>query len=140
MPETEAIRRPLGDDREGRNMVHVHVFNTLTDVGDRHQHMVQGTTGPARDADRSHFHRIRVRTSYYDGHWHWFDFMTGLAIETIDGGHVHVYQGETSFDHGHNHNTADSTTQGFDYREEAEPEEELPPPPSLKPKPKVGKR
>lgn len=144
MPESEATRRPPGDDREDRHMVHVHVFNTLTDVAHDHhdhQHIVMGTTGPAREAGPDHIHRIRVRTSFYDGHWHWYDIMTGPLIETMAGGHVHAFDGETSFDDGHSHDVADTTAQGPDYREEEEEEDELPPPPMpAKPKPKTGKR
>jgi hypothetical protein len=141
MPDSEAIRRPPGDDREDRHMVHVHVFNTLTEVADDHQHLVQGTTSPARDAGSSHIHRIRVRTSYFNGHWHWFDVMTGPAIETMDGDHVHTFNGETSYDDGHSHDVADTTAQGPNYREEEEEEDELPPPPPVsKTKTKAGKR
>lgn len=143
MPESEATRRPPGDDREDRHMVHVHIFNTLTDVAADHQHIVQGTTGPAREAGRSHIHRIRVRTSYYDGHWHWFDIMTGPAIETMAGGHVHAYEGETSYDDGHSHDVADATAQGPDYRDDeddGDDADELPPPPPVPAKTKSGKR
>ncbi len=141
MPESETTRRPPGDDREDRHMVHVHVFNTLTEAADNHQHIVQGVTGPARDVGQSHIHRIRVRTSFYDEHWHWFDIMTGPAVETMDGGHVHPYGGETSYDDGHCHDVADATAQGPNYRLEDEEEpEELPPPPVAKTKPKTGKR
>jgi hypothetical protein len=140
MPEAEAYRRPLGEDREDRHMVHVHVFNTLADVADDHQHLIQGVTGPARAAGASHIHRIRVRTSFYDGHWHWFDVMTGLAIGTTDGGHVHTYEGETSYDDGHSHGVADTSAQGPDYREEEEAMDEPPPVMSGKAKTKTGKR
>lgn len=137
MPESEATRRPPGDDREDRHMVHVHVFNTLTDVADGHQHLVQGTTGPARDAGPSHVHRLRVRTSYRIDHWHWLDIISGPAVYIMDGGHVHAYEGETSFDDGHRHAVLDTTAQSPDFREEEEEPEEPPPPVA---KPKTGKR
>ncbi len=144
MPESEAVRRPPGEDREDRHMTHVHVFNTLTDVAECHQHLVLGTTGPARDAGRSHIHRIRVRTSYFGDHWHWLDIMTSPAIETMGGGHIHIFGGETSYDCGHSHDVADSTTQAPDCREYDEEPDEPPlpplPPPVEKIKPKSGKR
>jgi hypothetical protein len=126
MPDSEALRRPPGEDREDRHMVHVHVFNTLTLVADDHQHIVQGVTGPARVAGTSHIHRMRVRTSFYDDHWHWFDVMTGPAVETMDGGHVHPYEGETSFDDGHCHDVADATAQAPDLLEDEEELDEMP--------------
>lgn len=126
MPDNEALRRPPGEDREDRHMVHVHVFNTLTLVADDHQHIVQSVTGPARCAGTSHIHRMRVRTSFYDGHWHWFDVMTGPAVETMDGGHVHPYEGETSYDDGHSHDVADTTAQAPSLLEEEEELDEMP--------------
>ncbi|MDR7868586.1 MAG: YmaF family protein [Sporomusaceae bacterium] len=126
MTDSEALRRPPGEDREDRHMVHVHVFNTLTLVANDHQHIVQGVTGPARCAGTSHIHRMRVRTSFYDGHWHWFDVMTGPAVETMDGGHVHPYEGETSYDDGHSHDVADTTAQAPSLLEEEEDLDEMP--------------
>ncbi len=142
MPESETVRRPAvtGEDREDRHMVHVHVFNTLTDVDGDHQHLVLGTTGPARDAGRSHIHRIRVRTSYFDDHWHWFDVMTGPALETMEGGHVHAFGGETSYDNRHSHGVVDGTGLAPDCREADEDMDEEMPPPVEKAKPKSGKR
>jgi hypothetical protein len=140
MPESEPLRRPPGEDREDRHMVHVHVFNTLTLVADDHQHIVQGVTGPARTAGTSHIHRMRVRTSFFDGHWHWFDVMTGPAVETMDGGHVHPYEGMTSFDDGHCHDVADATAQAPDiFEDDDDCEDPLMMAPSHKSKTK-GKR
>jgi hypothetical protein len=111
------------DEREDRHLVHVHLFNTTTAVADGHQHAVQGTTGPARLAGASHIHRIKVRTSFHaddaTGHWHWLDIMTGPAIYTMDGSHVHTYQGTTSFDDGHSHDVENSTAQAPDIPEAA---------------------
>lgn len=140
MPESETAGRVAGEDREDRSMVHVHTFNTITLVADGHQHLVQGATGPARLAGMSHIHRIRVRTSYFDCHWHWFDVMSGPAIDTMDGGHVHNYAGETSFDDGHTHDVVDTTALGPNLPEEEEVEEPRPPVHSAKPKAKVSKR
>ena len=141
MSESETTGRVAGDDREDRHMVHVHTFNTMTMVADNHQHIVQGVTGPARSAGMSHVHRIRVRTSYFDDHWHWFDVMTGPVIDTMDGGHVHNYAGETSYDDGHVHDVVDTTALGPSLPcEEEEEEEPRPPVSSAKPKVKVTKR
>ncbi|MBP2653425.1 MAG: YmaF [Firmicutes bacterium] len=112
------VDRTMSDEREDRSMVHVHSFNSLSFVHDDHQHIVMGVTAPARLAGGSHVHRIRVRTSYFvgaSGHWHWFDVVTGPAICTMDGGHVHTYEGPTSVDNGHDHGIADATTQAPDF-------------------------
>ena len=142
MTEIDETARALGDDREDRNRVHVHTFNTLTMVAENHQHLVQGVTGPARHAGPSHVHRIRVRTSYFEGHWHWLDVISGPAIEIMDCGHVHVFACETSCDLGHDHFVESATGQGPELREEEmeEPDDPPMPPPTLKAKTKAGKR
>lgn len=140
MPDSGTTSRVPADDREDRHMVHVHTFNTLTLVADDHQHLVQGTTGPARAAGLSHIHRIRVRTSYFDGHWHWFDVMTGQAIDTMDGGHVHNYAGETSYDDGHCHDVMNTTAQGPSLLAEEDEDDEEPRPPAKAAKVKTTKR
>lgn len=104
------------DERDNRCMIHVHTFNTLSDVADNHQHIVMGVTGPARRVGLSHVHRIRVRTSFYveanRGHWHWFDVMTGQAVVLPDGGHVHYFNGETTIDDRHSHDVVGVTGLG----------------------------
>ncbi len=131
MPQMEEPRPAFGEEREDRHCVHVHVFTTMVFPADGHQHILQGVTAPARPAGRSHIHRIRVRTSYFDDHWHWFDMVTGPTIETLEGGHVHSYGGPTSCDDGHVHDVADTTTLAPDIRleETFEPPPEPPEPP-----------
>jgi len=102
-------RQPVAGERDNRCRIHVHTFETLTAVADGHQHVIMGVTAPARQAGLSHVHRIRVRTSFVDDHWHWFDIMTGQAVALPNGGHVHYFSGETSFDAGHRHAVEGST-------------------------------
>jgi len=108
--EEERHHKVEGDER---HMLHVHTFITETDVEDEHQHTVLGVSGPAREHGTSHIHRVRSRTSYLadedDGHWHWFDVMTGPAVVMPDGTHTHYFNGTTSFNDEHNHAVADVT-------------------------------
>jgi len=92
-------------DREQNS--HVHMFLTMTDIVQKHQHTIVGTTGPALKSKDSHVHRIRVRTSSapesHDCHWHLVEDTTGPAMETPDGKHTHYFCGETSRNDGHKH-------------------------------------
>ncbi|SDF52225.1 YmaF family protein [Sporolituus thermophilus] len=98
----EQERKP-GHDDEGRHGVHVHGYNTLTEVADEHQHAIMGVSAPARLAEGSHIHRVRGRTSFHDNHWHWYDVLSGPAVAMPGGQHIHYFTGETSFDDGHTH-------------------------------------
>lgn len=94
-------------DNEQRHMVHVHTWNSLSEVADNHQHVTIGVTAPARTLSTSHVHRLHGRTTFYvegsGSHWHWFDTVTGPAIPLPDGTHVHYFNGPTSVDDGHAH-------------------------------------
>ncbi len=91
------------ETREERNSVHVHTYSTLTEVARRHQHVITSVSAPARVDDDSHIHRLRVRTSFVDGHWHWFDIFTDTALPMPENMHAHYYAGKTSVDDGHCH-------------------------------------
>ncbi|KYZ74988.1 hypothetical protein AXX12_15525 [Anaerosporomusa subterranea] len=93
----------LLETREDRHAVHVHTYSTLTDVADRHQHVITSVSAPARDDDDSHIHRLRVRTSFVDEHWHWFDILTDVPTDMSEEMHTHYFEGETSVDDGHCH-------------------------------------
>lgn len=109
---------------------HVHVYNTLTDVADCHQHILTGVSGPADRVGRSHTHSIRTRTSFVEGHWHWVDIMTDRALVMPNDTHSHYYAGRTSMNDGHCHNFSDITTLSPDmWVVEEEEEEECVPPP-----------
>lgn len=99
-----------------RHMLHVHTFLTETDVEDEHQHAVLGVSGPAREQGVTHIHRVRSRTTYLaegdGGHWHWFDVMTGPAVDMPDGTHTHYFNGTTSINDEHSHAVADVTGLG----------------------------
>lgn len=90
----------------GKNManVHVHTYNTLTDIADSHQHVLMGVSGLADIGGKSHVHSIPTRTSFVEGHWHWVDIMTDRAVPMPDETHSHYFTGRTSMDEGHCHN------------------------------------
>ena len=98
--------------------IHVHVYNTLTEVADDHQHVVLGVSSPADRVGRSHVHPIRTRTSFVDGHWHWVDITTDRAVIMPEDTHCHYFAGRTSKDCGHCHDFADVTTLSPDLCEE----------------------
>lgn len=112
--------------------MHVHVYNTETDVADEHQHVLLGVSGPADKVGMSHVHAIRTRTSFTadnsGGHWHWVDIMTDRAVAMPDGTHTHYFAGRTSMNDGHCHTFSDVTNLGPDMFLEEE-DEELPLPP-----------
>ncbi|MEG6585311.1 YmaF family protein [Dendrosporobacter sp. 1207_IL3150] len=97
--------QPVVPERDSRN--HNHTFMAMADVSNRHQHLIVGTTSPAMYSNRTHVHRIYVRTSFdpkeTEGHWHMVEETTGPAIEVPGGEHTHYFRGETSYDLGHRH-------------------------------------
>jgi len=115
----------------GKNMenvhIHVHAYSALTDIADDHQHVLMGVSGPAEIVGRSHVHPIRIRTSFVEGHWHWVDIMTDIAIAMPDETHCHYFAGRTSRDDGHCHNFSDVTNVSADKCLEEEEEEEIKP-------------
>jgi|GEM_PF-1565105 len=98
-------------ESNGKNManVHVHAYNTLTDIADEHQHVLLGVSGPADIVGRSHVHSIRIRTTFVEGHWHWVDIMTDRALAMPDDTHSHYFAGRTSMNDDHCHNFSDIT-------------------------------
>ncbi len=99
----EGERPAMPDEREDRDMIHVHTYYTISDVAEQHQHMVMGASAPARMDGRTHIHRLRIRTSFNDGHWHWFDVVSGPMLEMPGGSHTHYYCGNTSMNEDHCH-------------------------------------
>jgi hypothetical protein len=123
------LAEDIGLERDDNCERHVHTYIRETDIADEHQHVIMGVSGPMRGEGTSHIHRLRIRTSYVDGHWHWFDVMSGPAIEIPDDNHVHYYTGNTTVDEGHSHHVEGVTgVAPIDYaREEDDDEEEEPP-------------
>jgi hypothetical protein len=117
-----------GGDRDAFN--HVHVFVTMANVAQGHQHMLLGTSSPAIPRKGSHVHRI-CEVSSFDPknadapHWHEVNVMTGPSLSTPEGEHTHYFAGKTSFDRGHSHTFSTMTDTSPDTpHEEQRPENE----------------
>lgn len=129
MPKGHSYKKPMYKPQdENVRFQHIHVFQTMSDVADCHQHLITGTSGPPISKGRSHVHRICVMTSYDPkggrSHWHQVDIMTGPALE-VDccDEHTHSFLGETSFDDGHCHDfcsVTDASPEEMCYEEEEE--------------------
>ena len=107
--------------------VHVHTYNTLTDIADEHQHVLMGISHPADIVGKSHVHRISIRTSFVEGHWHWVDIMTDRPTVMPDETHCHYFAGHTSRNNGHCHNFSDVTNLSGDKCLKEEEEEVVKP-------------
>jgi hypothetical protein len=103
--EEERKGNSLMSQRDSMN--HNHIFITMADVSDGHQHVLIGTSGTAIYSGDTHVHRIRIKTSFDPksggGHWHFVDIRTGPAIDVPKGEHTHYFCGQTSQDNGHRH-------------------------------------
>lgn len=101
---------------------HNHAFITIADVACDHQHGILGTTGPAIEKGKSHFHCIQVLTTSDPKcgpiHWHLVNVMTGLEIEVAGGEHTHQFCGETSCVLGHTHRFNSTTDTSVEEEEE----------------------
>lgn len=86
-----------------RELVHVHLYQTIAQVADGHNHQILGISSPARLTNGTHIHRIKGRTSFVDGHWHAYDVWSGPAVAMPDGTHIHYYGGVTSEVRNHVH-------------------------------------
>lgn len=108
MYEEDRQNNTMPVDQDERHMIHVHTMMAETEVSDDHQHVLMTVSTPARVAGGSHVHRVRGRTSFFsgddtDGHWHWFDTVSGPAIAMPNDMHTHYIEGDTSYDDGHCH-------------------------------------
>lgn len=109
------------EERDDSCERHVHTYIRETDIADGHQHIVMSVSGPSRGLGPAHIHRLRVRTTFVDEHWHWFDVMSGPALEVPDNNHIHYYAGETTVDDRHRHQVEGVTgVAPVDYDEDEE--------------------
>ncbi len=97
-----------------RELVHVHLYQTITLADGGHNHNMLGISAPARVTNGTHVHRLRGRTSFVDGHWHAYDVYTGPAVQMPDGTHMHYYTGTTSEVERHVHNFSGATNVAVD--------------------------
>lgn len=106
----EDRKAPVVNEREtDRELVHVHLYQTITDVADGHNHNILGISSPAKLTNGTHVHCLKGRTSFVEGHWHAYDIYTGPAVSLADGTHIHYYSGTTSEVEDHEHDFRGST-------------------------------
>ncbi|MBD7912025.1 MULTISPECIES: YmaF family protein [Clostridium] len=87
---------------------HNHEFLSSTDYarddeGEIHNHRIAGVTGPAIRFGNSHVHKVEAFTDTFGDHFHRISDTTGPAIFLPGGKHIHLLEGETSFNDGHDH-------------------------------------
>ncbi|KYZ77457.1 hypothetical protein AXX12_04925 [Anaerosporomusa subterranea] len=140
MPEGRPLKQPKKDPHDEEiHLEHVHIFQTLADVADDHQHLITGISGTPIAKGRSHVHRLCVITSYdpkegcVHPHWHNVDIMTGPAVEVgCCDEHTHPFQGNTSEVLCHCHEFCSVTDSSVEYDMDCE-EEEIEPDCTCKP-------
>ena len=86
---------------------HNHEFLSSTDYeedeGVLHNHRIAGVTGPPIICGRSHVHKVEVFTDTFHDHFHKVCAITGPALALPCGKHIHLIQGETTNNDGHDH-------------------------------------
>ncbi|NLB88797.1 MAG: hypothetical protein GX790_06160 [Syntrophomonadaceae bacterium] len=68
-----------------------------------HNHRFAGVTSEAIPYKRSHVHAILVSTDFFFNHYHELGIRTGPAIDVGNGKHIHLAEGETTENFGHDH-------------------------------------
>lgn len=68
-----------------------------------HNHRFAGVTSEAIPYRRSHVHAILVNTDFFFNHYHELGIRTGPAIDVGNGKHIHLAEGETTENFGHDH-------------------------------------
>lgn len=68
-----------------------------------HNHRFSTVSGEAIPMYNSHYHEVKFRTDFADGHYHEFCGSSSLAIDVGGGKHVHFAQAYTEPADGHRH-------------------------------------
>jgi hypothetical protein len=82
---------------------HVHGAEGNTMLADGHKHCFNSVTGRAIPCKNSHVHEVEFVTDIVDCHCHKICGITGPAIPTGFDDHIHLIEGGTTFNDGHNH-------------------------------------
>lgn len=88
---------------------HVHELTGSTRIfdecGDCHNHRFCTVSDEAvyLHGKSDHYHEVKFRTDFADGHYHEFCGKTCGAIEVGNGKHVHFIEGCTEREDGHKH-------------------------------------
>jgi hypothetical protein len=85
---------------------HVHEIQGSVLIAERqedpHNHRFATVSGEAIRVGTDHFHEVRFRTDFYEGHFHEFRGRTSGAIQVGDR-HVHFLESFTTVNDGHRH-------------------------------------
>lgn len=82
---------------------HNHEFQSTSDQSMKHSHRIAGVTGPPIKKGKSHVHEVRVFIDTFGNHYHEISDTTGPALYLNSGKHIHLLEGTTSYDDGHDH-------------------------------------
>lgn len=88
---------------------HVHEITGITRIfhecGDCHNHRFATVSGEAITipGKSDHFHEVKFRTDFADGHFHEFCGKSSGAIDVGGGKHVHFIKAFTDVEDGHKH-------------------------------------
>lgn len=87
---------------------HVHEVQGSVEIAERredpHNHRFATVSGEAIPYGYDHYHEVRFRTDFYDGHFHEFCGRTSGAIPVSANRHVHFLESVTTVNDGHCHN------------------------------------
>lgn len=82
---------------------HNHEFQSTSDQSMKHSHRIAGVSGPPIKSGKSHVHRVEVFVDTFGNHYHEISDTTGPALYLNSGKHIHLLEGATSYDDGHEH-------------------------------------
>ena len=100
-------QRDFQNRRRSQDHVHEIIGSTriVQECDESHNHRfvtVSGEAIPTQDRC-SHYHELRFRTDFSDGHYHEFRGNSSPAIDVGDGKHVHFANAFTDVADGHRH-------------------------------------
>ena len=103
----------IRSDSVNEEQEHVHEVQGSVKIAeikeDPHNHRFTAVTGEAKPlGDKDHFHEVKFRTDFYEGHYHEFRGKTCGAIMVGDR-HVHFLESMTAESDNHCHNFRLST-------------------------------
>ena len=86
---------------------HVHEVLGSTQIAescnDPHNHRFAAVSDEAIPTKNGHVHKVKVRTDFYEGHYHEICGISSPPIPVGDGKHVHFLSGFTTSEDGHKH-------------------------------------
>lgn len=105
-PEKDCPDKKDPDDKKCPDIqTHNHEFAGSVMIAGKipHNHRFAGVTSEAIPYKKSHVHAILVNTDFFFNHYHELGIRTGPAIDVGYGKHIHLVEGETTENFGHDH-------------------------------------